>query len=115
EITADVVAGELAELRRARRLELEVDGRLVVLVEAGTRDAQVLAGVGGDLLDDVEAAAFAAGGAGQDLHVARQVVVVLLEQLLAARRPRFDQLELELRRLADDLLRVRDVADAGQL
>jgi hypothetical protein len=95
-----------------------VDGRQVVFVEPGFRDAEILSGDRRDLADDVPRARRLGAGTGRtrdDLQVAGQCAVVLLQEIVLRRRAGFDQLELEDRGLADDVLRARHVADAWHL
>jgi hypothetical protein len=91
-----------------------VHGRLVVLVQAGLRDPQILAVDGSDFLDHVVDGALVPG-AGHHFQVAWNVAVVLLEQVFLRGRARLNQLELEDRGLPHDLLGARDVADARHL
>src|SRR5262245_29311400 len=118
QVAADVLARQLAELLRAVRLQFEVDGRLIVLVETRLGEAKVLAGDGRDLAHDVVHSARLARRrrrARDQLHLARQRAVELLQQVVLRAGTRFDQLELEDCGLADDVLRVRDVGDAREL
>ena len=118
ELAADVLARDLAELAAAFRRQREVDGGLVVLIQARPRVAEIVARHSRDLPHQVEHRARrltrAARDAGHDFHAGWNLPV-LQERFSRWQRPLLDDFQLQRAGRLDDPLRLFDVADAGKL
>ena len=109
-----------AELPRALGVQREADRRLVVLVERRPRVAQIAAGHGGDLADQVVGRRGDAGAAGGSVpdRISMSGGTALFACSSSSRLgigPCSDQLQLQQPGRADDLLRALDVGHARQL
>ena len=118
ELPADVLAGDLAELASAFRVEREADGRLIVFVERRPGIAQIAAGhrrrFSHQVVHGAGRFACSAGRARDDFHAGRHLPV-LLQSFRGRGRPLFDDFQLEQPGRPDNLLRALDVGDARQL
>ena len=118
ERAADVLSRRLPESARAGARQREADRGTIVLVERRLCAPEISTRRSRDLLQQVERGGGVAGDAGtrNDFHVGRDFAAERLEErFLARRRSSLDELQLELRRRPDDLLRMADVGHAREL